>query len=290
MIRPGIALTTALLLATTLTGCGEAASDASASKCTQKVPDSSLITPNTLTDVVSDGLPPMTYIDEDGEYAGMRVELGRMIADQLCLDFKVTSAIFDAQLAGLDGKRWDMVGSGAFYTPERAESIDMVPYEVQGVSLSVPQGNPKDVQSVEDLSGLTVAVESPGFEFDTLEKINAELEAKGTAPFKLSGFTNTTDAYNALQAGQVDAVGIIGSVVKHYSDSGQFTTAIADLNPAPLALGFADKGLAEAVAVALEEMRSDGSLQKKFDEYGAAMWEGPFEVTTGPLKAAEKTS
>lgn len=283
----------ALVATLGLAACGSASSGAEAKatqKCTPTVENSSLITPGTLTDVVNATLPPMAFVKPGGELDGMRVELIRMLAKNLCLKVKFVNTAFDPQIPGLAGHRWDVVGSGAFYTEERANLVKLVPYEVQDVAISAPKGNPKGIAKVEDLSGLKVAVEAPGYEYTALSKVNDKLKADGKAQFTLQGFNTTTEAYQAMVAGQVDAVGIIGAVVDYYSKKGNFTTAVRGISPAPLALGFEDRKLADASADALNRMRDDGSMKKLFDEYGAQMWTGKIAVTTGPLTVGEKTS
>jgi polar amino acid transport system substrate-binding protein len=85
-------------------------------------------------------------------------------------------------------------------------------------------------------------------------------------------------AYQALKAGQVDAVTSIDGVAKAYQDRGDFTRAISGLYPAPVALAFKSKALAQAVKGVLDEMKKDGSYDKLFAAYGVPPFAGDFEV------------
>jgi polar amino acid transport system substrate-binding protein len=96
-------------------------------------------------------------------------------------------------------------------------------------------------------------------------------------------FQTTAEAYQALQAGQVDGVAIVGAVVTYYSKQGQFSTAINNINPAPLAFGFNNSDVANAVADALNQLKTDGTLDTLFKKYNATEFPGPYKVQTGPL-------
>jgi polar amino acid transport system substrate-binding protein len=228
-------------------------------------------------------LPPMQYVDPSGKIIGMRIDMANAIAQRLCLKLDVVNAQFDSQIPGLQGHRWDMIDTGMFYTPERAKTIKLVPYEVQGVAISVQKGNPKNIHSVDDLNGHSVAAEVPGYEYDTLVALQKKLKAEGKQGFTIRGFQTVADGYQALQSGQTDAMAIVQAVTTYYEKSGNFDTAVSGLNKAPLALGFSDEGLAKEVATALNDLKTDGTLQKLFDKYHAALYSGPIAVSTGTL-------
>jgi polar amino acid transport system substrate-binding protein len=178
-----------------------------------------------------------------------------------------------------------MIDTGMFYTPERAKTVKLVPYEIQGVSISVSKGNPKKITSEDDLSGKSIAVEAPGYEFDTLTALNKELKAAGKKQVSIRTFTTTADAYQALSAGQVEGVAIVDAVTSYYQKGGTFQTALTDLNPAPLALGFGKDKPATAVAEALGTLRENGYLAKLFKKYGVTAYSGDLKVTTGAISA-----
>jgi polar amino acid transport system substrate-binding protein len=227
----------------------------------------------------------MQYLDSSNKIVGMRVDLGNEIAKLLCLTPKFVNIPFDAQIPGVQSGRWDMIDTGMFYTPERAETVKLVPYEIQGVSVSVAKGNPKKITSEDDLSGRTIAVEAPGYEFDTLTALNKKLKAAGKSQVTMRTFTTTADAYQALSAGQVEGVAIVESVTGYYQKDGRFETAVKGMNPAPLALGFGKQKPADAVADALNTLRDNGYLAKLFKKYGVPAYTGDLKVTTGAISA-----
>jgi polar amino acid transport system substrate-binding protein len=278
----------AAALSLLVAGCGAAdpspSSEAPAG-CTSPLSASDLVTAGTLTMSTNATLPPMQFVDASGNLAGMRVDLGNEIAKDLCLKASFVNVDFDSQIPGLSGKRWDMINTGMFYTAERSKSVILVPYEVQGVAISVPQGNPKGLKAGTDLAGVGVAVEAPGYEYDTLTALSKTLVAQGKPAIDIKTFKTTADAYQALAAGQADAVAIVDSVTTYYQDNGRFETAFKGLNTAPLAFGFANAKTAGAVAGVLAQLKQNGYLDQLFGKYGVTAYSGAMKVTTGTLPA-----
>ena len=230
-----------------------AALPALAQNCTPRVPDSELSKPRTLVLSTNPTLPPMQFVNAQGQLVGMRVELGAEIAKRLCLTVENV----------------------------RIEFAAMIRYEEQAISISVPRGNPRAIRRLEDLAGLTVGVEQGGFEFRRTQDIAKALEEKGLKPITIRPFDNFAVSFQALRVGQLDAAVSIDSTAKEYDDRGDFTRAISGLFGTPINFGFRSKVLAQAVATVLTEMRADGSLKAMLDRFGVKEFEGPFEVV-GP--------
>jgi polar amino acid transport system substrate-binding protein len=263
--------------------CGGSTSPTANTSCNPTLTHPALVKVGTIVMATNATLPPMQYIDANGNVIGMRIELGNDIAAKLCLKPEWVNVTFDAMIPGVQSGRWDMINTGMFYTVARAQVVKLVPYEVQGVAISVAKGNPKNIHTTDDLSGKVIAVEAPGYEYDTLTGINTQLKSSGKAPMDIRTFNTTAEAYQALQAGQVQGVAIVGAVVTYYSQQGQFSTAISNMNPAPLAFGFDNIAVANAVADALTQLKNDGTLDALFKKYSATLYAGPYKVQTGPL-------
>ena len=98
-------------------------------------------------------LPPMQFVDSDGNLKGMRITLGDEVAKRLCLEPEYIRIEFSAMIPGLQAGRWDVINTGIFWTEERAAMMQMIPYEAQAISISVPSGNPAGIAAPEDLAG-----------------------------------------------------------------------------------------------------------------------------------------
>lgn len=244
------------------------AAQARAADCPIPVPDAALIKPGTMTMSTNPTLPPLQYVNGSGELVGMRIELGKEIAKRLCLAPDFVKIDFAAMVPGLQSGRWDAIDTGIFFTPERAKIMQMIPYESQAISISVPPGSGDAIKAPADLDGKTVGVEIGGFEESKTKALDADLKAKGGVGFTIRTFDSFALAYQALRAGQVDAVTSIDSVAKAYADRGDFKRAMSGLYPTPVALAFKSRPLAEAALKAMEAMQADGSYGKLFERYG----------------------
>lgn len=241
-----------------------------------EVPAESLVTPGKLTVVTNAASFPISYVDGDGRIVGIRAEYSQLIADALCLEFEMINAPFDGHIPGLQSKRWDISASGMVYTPARVEVVKMIPLEVQGVVIWVNGGNPLNIATAEDLAGLRVGTEGPGYEFDTTSKLSEDIVAQGLEPYNILTFGDSSKAAQALAAGQVDAK--IGTVPP--PNDGRFEIAGEPLNQTFKCLGLNDQVLADAVVKAVNRLRENGQLAPIFEKYEVTLYAGETKVIT----------
>jgi polar amino acid transport system substrate-binding protein len=270
-----------LLLAAILAAVATPAFAQAPAACTPRVPDSELIKSRTLVMSINPTLPPLQFVNAQGQLQGLRYDLGMEIARRLCLTPEWVRIEFSAMIPGLAARRWDMINTGTFYTEERARIMQMLRYENQAVALSAARGNPLNIRGTDDLAGRTVGVELGGFEEARTRAISAELVAKGLRPINIRTFDNFAIAFQALRAGQVEAVTSVDAVAAEYDQRGDFPRVIHGLFPTAASLNFRSRVLANEVAKVLTEMRADGSYDRLFDRYGANKYTAAFEVV-GP--------
>lgn len=248
--------------------------------CKPRVPDSALVKPGSLVMSTNPTLPPMQFVNQQGELKGMRVELGEELARRLCLKPEYVRIEFSAMIPGLQAGRWDVINTGIFVTDERAKLMQMIPYENQAISISAPKGNPTRIGKPEDLAGKTLGVEIGGFEERKIKELATDLQKKGMPTVTVRTFDNFATAYQALRAGQVQGVVSIDSVAKEYQDRGEFERVLSGLYPTPVGLAMKSKPLAEEIAKVLNEMKKDGFYDKLFGRYGL----GPFPTEQFAIK------
>jgi polar amino acid transport system substrate-binding protein len=215
-------------------------------------------------------IPPYQFVDQSGKLQGLRIELAEEIAKRLGVRLEWVNVGFETHIPGLQSGRWDASITGMFLTPERAKILYMIPYELQAISISVGKGNPLKIASPADVAGRRVAVEIGGYEFRQINRINDEQKAAGLKPMEIRTFSTFADAYQALRAGQVDAVVSVDVTAKFYQDRGEFERAVSGLAGSPATLAFRSKDVAAAVVEALNAMRRDGTYDRLMDKWGAA--------------------
>ncbi|MFL9670985.1 ABC transporter substrate-binding protein [Variovorax sp. AB1(2024)] len=251
---------------------------ANAQACKSPVPDSALVKKGTLTMSVNPTLPPMQFVDQTGALKGMRVELGEAIAKRLCLTPEYVRIEFSAMIPGLQAGRWDVINTGIFYTEERAKLMQMLIYEDQAISISTAKGNPLKITKPDDLSGKSIGVELGGFEERKARELDKQLTDKGMKGMTIRTFENFAMAFQALRAGQVEVALSIDSTGAEYQKRGDFERVLHGLFPTPVALAARNKDLAAAMAKVMNDMKSDGSFQKLFDQYGVKAVDGAVSV------------
>ena len=120
--------------------------------------------------------PPFTYHDESGKLTGYDVEVTRAVADKMGVkvDFKETQ--WDAMLAGLDSKRFDMVANQvSLTTPERMAKYDKATaYSWSGAVVLAPKDDSR-YSSWEALKGLRSAQSLSSNYGELAERYQAEI-------------------------------------------------------------------------------------------------------------------
>jgi polar amino acid transport system substrate-binding protein len=254
--------------------------------CQRPVPDSELVHPGTLIMATNPTLRPLQFVDSSGALRGMRIELGEAIAKRLCLTPQYVRMEFSAMIPGLQIGRWDMINTGIFWTEQRAETMQMINYESQAISISVPHGGSPGIARPDDLAGRSVGVEIGGFEERKLRELNQSLVSRGLAPIEIRTFDNFAAAFQAMSAGQTDATVSIDPTAAEYAKVGAVDRVVTGLYPTPVALAMRSSALSAAVVQVLNDMQRDGSYEQLMDRYGIAAHEGLFSVN-GPDKALQ---
>ena len=242
-----------------------------------------------LTMSINPTIPPIQYIDKDGNLKGMHVELGNEIARRLCLEHKYARVQFEVQIPGLQNKRWDMINTGLYFTKKRSKIMQLMPFSVNALALVAAAGNPLGIKGLEDLAGRKVGVEIAGFEEKKLREMNDKQIKAGLKSMDILVFNTYGETFLALGAGQVDAVFVQESVGTHYQKKGSFSVAVSSLLPGtPGTMATVDIKLAKAVTAAMQAMYEDGTYAKIMDDYGITkldawkQWKGKFQYHFNP--------
>ncbi len=252
-----------------------------AQNCPAPIPASELVKPGTLVMSTNPTLPPLQFVNAQGQLQGMRIELGNEIARRLCLQPEYVRIEFSAMIPGLAARRWDLINTGIFFTEERARMMQMIRYENNAVAISAGRGNPLNIRTQDDLAGKTVGVELGGFEERTLRAMSQALVTAGKPAINIRTFDNFAVAFQALRAGQVQAVTSIDAVAAEYDQRGEFPRVLHGINATPAALAMRSRPLAEQVSWALQQMLADGWLTNLFTRYGVEIADRSFSIV-GP--------
>ena len=214
--------------------------------------------------VASDIAYPPFEFNQDGEPTGFDIDLMNAIAKKANLEVEYENVRFDSIIQGLGNNQYDAAISAMTITPEREERIDFSePYFNADQSLLVQSDS--DIQSTDDLADATV-----GVQIGTTGAAKAqELEQDGKIA-EVRTFNVVTDAFNALQNGQVDAVINDFPVSADRAAQSDGTLEIVENIPTGEQYGIAfptDSDLREKVNDALGEIKEDGTYEKIYQKW-----------------------
>jgi polar amino acid transport system substrate-binding protein len=99
------------------------------------------------------------YEAGSNEAKGLDVDLANALGEKLDVKVEFINTGFDGIIAALQGEDGDVIMSSMTITPDREAEIDFIPYADVGTGILVKSGNPEDIAKLEDLCGLTVAVQ-----------------------------------------------------------------------------------------------------------------------------------
>ncbi len=259
--RFSAALAAALLLAASLTGCG------------QEKPQATDMGDDLLAAIQAKGeivvamegtWSPWTYHDDSGELVGYDVEVANAIAEKLGVKATFVEGGWDGLLAGLESGRYDIMVNGVDIDEERQEKYDFsVPYAYNRTAVIV-RGDDDSVQSMEDLNGKSTAntitstyaavAQKYGAEVTPVDDLNQTFELLLTQ--RIDATLNAEVTYYDYMKAHPDANLKIACL-----DSDATQAAI------PMRKGEETAALRQAIDQALAELSEDGTLSELAVKY-----------------------
>lgn len=212
--------------------------------------------------------PPYIQLTPAGDPEGFEYDLMVAIGDKMGLDIEyIAPQAFDTLIAQVvAGGKMDVAVSSFTITPERAEQIDFSDsYFEEGVDQAISAPSDSDIAGKDDLAGKRVGVQSGTTGHDWAEENLAGAE--------IVPFTNMTDAFAAMAAGNVDAaVNDLPTAERLIQDSFQgmkVVESIATAEQYGIVVSKDNPGLTAAINDALAEVKANGeydTIYKKWFE------------------------
>lgn len=216
--------------------------------------------------------PPYDYL-ENGEAKGFDADLMALIGPQLGLNIRFEDTRFASLISGLRAKRFDLIASALYITPERAEVIDYVPYATTGGSLVVRKDDAFSPKAPADLCGKRVGTLKGAAWVPELKKVSDA--ACASNPMTIQEFATSAEAAQALLALGVDVEFDDAGVAKATVDaSGGRLRITSDeiLFPVVMGLGIVkgNDALVAALKQAFEKVKEAGQLAPILTKYNLA--------------------
>ena len=221
---------------------------------------------------------------------GIDYDLSQALAARLGVKASFDQTVFDSIIPALLAGKEDMVMASMFDNDERQKQLDFVDYATDGYGIMVLKGNPDGINTVDDLAGKTVAVQSGTSQVGELKKLNETFTASGKAPINILQFPQDSDAQLAVTSGkaqaQMDDQSVAAYTVKTFDNGGTFQlvddpSVASSFSNAIIGVGVPkdDTQLRDAVQKALQSLIDDGTYKQILDKYG----EGSLAVTSAQL-------
>jgi polar amino acid transport system substrate-binding protein len=211
---------------------------------------------------------PFEFFEEGTENAdGVDIDLAEAIAEKLGVDVEFQNTAFDGIIPSLQSEDFDVIMSAMTITDERSEQIDFVPYITVGTGIVVPAGNPDGIAGLEDLCGMSVAVQVATIQIDILEAQNAECDE----PITINVFDTNPLAVEDLRTGGSDANFSDYPVAAEDAEISEGALEVVDtqIEPEPYGIGVRKESteLKAVIEEALAAIQADGTYASILEEW-----------------------
>ena len=148
---------------------------------------------------------PMDYQDENGNWIGFDADMAKAFAESLGVDVEFQEINWDYKVMELNAKNIDCVWNGMTINDEVKAAMSVSdPYCLNAQVLVVPADKADQFQSVEDLEGLTVAVESGSAGEDAAQALGlatVPVQKQSDTLMEVSAGTSDAAVIDLLMAG-----------------------------------------------------------------------------------------
>ena len=209
--------------------------------------------------------PPFTYHNEQGDLTGYDVEVTRAIADKLGVKVEFKETQWDAMLAGLDSKRFDMVANQvSLTTPERKAKYDKSDaYSWSGAVILAKKSDSR-FNSWESVKGLKSA--------QSLSSNYGELAEKYQA--QVVPVDGMAQAIELVKQGRADFTMndnlAVLDYLKKFPDSDleiKLTAPVEEKTGSGLVLRKGDDAVVAKLNEAMQALKAEGTLTKLSEEF-----------------------
>ena len=214
--------------------------------------------------------PPMESIAPGTTtIVGMDPDLGHAIGAVLGINFNFQNVTFNKILLGLKSGQYDLGMSSFTDEKSREQTVDFVDYFKAGTSFVVSSGSPLNLTSLDQICGMTVAVESGTTEQSDASGQSKKCTAAGKNAVTVLAYPTQTQANLTLTAGRAQVM-MADTPVAAYQvklSNGKFKLEGA-YGVAPYGIAIPkNSGMAKPIMDAVNELIATGVYQKIM-----AMW------------------
>lgn len=246
--------------------------------------------PTTIAIGMDIAFPPYEYM-ENSQAAGFDVELMRQILAVSDAQANFIDTRFYNLIPGIKGKKFDVVISGLYITPERMQQVDMIPYYKTTQALVVAKNGNFHPKVQADLCGKTIATQKGTIYPTQLKEIAQKFCLdQGKQAIQVLEFETSPQAIQAVLSKAADAeyddVAALHVAVKNLSQRIEFSQ-VGTFYPmfGGIVLRQGDTATRKLIMQGLTHIQKNGEYQKLLASYGL---EQPTEAEVQQIFAAAK--
>jgi polar amino acid transport system substrate-binding protein len=253
--------------ATTTSSAGSGAN----SKIAAEVP-AAIKSKGTLTVATDATYPPNEFVASNGKtITGWDPELAQALANLLGLKIKLVNATFATIIPGLQSGKYGLSLSSFTDTKARQKVVDFVTYFSAGTSFYVKTSGGPTINSLADLCGHSVGVETGTTQADDAKAQSAKCKSAGKPGVTVATYPDQNAANLAISSGR-QQVGMADSPVAAYiakKSNGQFKVTGKAYNTAPYGIAIPKgNGMAKPILDALKQLMANGTYMSILKKYG----------------------
>lgn len=221
-----------------------------------------LVTPGTLTIATEGTYKPFSYHDETGELVGYDIEVAKAVAEKLGLEPKFEETEWAAIFAGLEGKRFDVIGNQVSINDEREAKYSLSdPYTVSPGALVVKSDN-TTITGFDDLEGKKAAQSATSNWHELAASYGADIE-------DVEGWN---ESVSLLENGRIDftlndKLTFLDYVKTENTDAIKIVAETDEPSLSSFALTKDNAALTTEINAALAELSADGTLASIGEKY-----------------------
>lgn len=255
-----------------LTGCSTGAPTADKPTASVEVqPPADLAASGKITYCATLDNPPRAYVNESSKEVGFEVDLGNDIASLMGLKATWLQLPFDSLISTLQADQCQAIVQELFIKPARLEVIDMVPFSNSGQQIVIRKDSGLKGTTLKDYSGVKFAVPNGTTIHNLALAANEELKAEGKKEIDLIVLQTTTDTFQQLNSGVVQALGTTTTAASYYTSQNPDTFAM--IGPAfgliqtGIGIKKGNDELTKAVQKAFDLLKSNGTYEKLINKW-----------------------
>lgn len=259
------------MVITSLTGCGGSGASSKGPLTIEQIKKN-----GKLIVATEAAYEPFEYLDKDGEtIIGYNADLFKEICNDLGVELDYMDVPFQGILAGLEAKKYDIVGATLGITKERADKYTMTVPIQKGTTAFIKKKGNDNIKTPEDMERKVVGTQTSCYNEPDVKAYNEKLISNGGKGYKeLKTYDGFPDAYMELKNGKLDLVAqnyaSLAALVKNNPDDYEFVED-GNGNPAMVsdtdtwlswAVRKSDTELSDYINSEIKKFKKDGTLDK----------------------------